>query len=70
MVSILEFIWYLFFVIWDFTIYFDLNLLKRFALVTTVTELNAIAAPAIIGESRTPKNGKSKPAAIGKPNPL
>jgi len=57
MVSILEFIWYLFFVIWDFTIYFDLNLLKRFALVTTVTELNAIAAPAIIGESNIPTNG-------------
>ena len=33
------------------------KLLSRLALVTTVTELNAIAAPAIMGESRTPKNG-------------
>jgi len=30
---------------------------SRLALVTTVTELNAIAAPAIMGLSRMPKNG-------------
>jgi hypothetical protein len=30
---------------------------RRFAFVTTVTELKAIAAAAISGESRTPKAG-------------
>lgn len=30
---------------------------RRLALVTTVTELKAIAAPAMSGDSSTPKNG-------------
>ena len=34
-------------------------------LLTTETELNAIAAPAIIGFSRKPVNGNSTPAATG-----
>ena len=36
----------------------------------TETELNVIAALAIIGDSRIPKNGKSTPAAIGTPTML
>ncbi len=43
---------------------------RRKALVTTETELIAIAAPAKIGESSRPKNGYSTPAAIGTPNAL
>ena len=38
---------------------------KRLALVTTVTEDKAIAAPAIIGFNKIPKKGYSKPAATG-----
>ena len=34
-----------------------LKLLRRFALVTTVTELNAMAAPAMTGDKRMPKKG-------------
>jgi len=36
-----------------------------FALLTTVTEDNAIAAPAIMGLSSRPKAGYSRPAAMG-----
>ena len=43
------------------------NVRKRFALVTTDSELAAIAAAAIMGFSGTPKNGYSTPAAIGMP---
>ena len=38
--------------------------------VITVTELNAIAAPAMIGESRIPKNGYRAPIATGSPSVL
>jgi hypothetical protein len=43
---------------------------NRSAFVTTDTELNAIAAPANIGESRIPKAGYSTPAARGMPRAL
>lgn len=43
---------------------------SRNALVTTDTELMAIAAPAKIGDSNSPKNGYSTPAAIGTPSAL
>jgi hypothetical protein len=36
-------------------------------LLTTLTELRAIAAPAIIGFSRKPVKGYNRPAAIGIP---
>jgi hypothetical protein len=39
-------------------------------LVTTLTELNAIAIPATIGFSRNPVNGYSTPAAMGMPTEL
>src|SRR3546814_857387 len=44
--------------------------LRRSALVTTLTDDSAIAAAAMIGESRMPKIGLSKPAAIGTPAAL
>ncbi len=40
---------------------------KRKLLLTTETELKAIAAPAIMGSSRKPKKGYNTPAAIGIP---
>ena len=40
---------------------------KRSALPITDTELSDIAAAAIIGDSRMPKNGYSTPAATGTP---
>jgi hypothetical protein len=40
---------------------------NRKALLTTETELKAIAAPAIIGFSSQPKMGNKMPAAIGIP---
>ena len=43
---------------------------SRSALVTTETELSAMAAPAKIGESSRPKTGYSTPAAIGTPSAL
>lgn len=43
-------------------IYFNLKLL-----LTTLTELNAIAAPAIIGFNKNPQNGNKIPAATGIP---
>ena len=43
------------------------NLFSRSELLTTETELMAIAPAAIIGLSRMPKNGKSRPAATGIP---
>ncbi len=44
--------------------------LSRSALPTTDTELRLIAAAAMTGESRMPKNGYSTPAAIGTPSAL
>ena len=38
---------------------------KRLALVTTVKEDIAIAAPAIMGFNKMPNNGYNKPAATG-----
>ena len=38
--------------------------------VTTLTELNAMAAPAMIGLSSHPVNGYNTPAAIGMPSIL
>ena len=38
---------------------------NRLALVTTVTDDSAIAAPAIIGFNKTPNTGYNKPAATG-----
>lgn len=43
---------------------------RRSALPITLTELRLIAALAIIGLSRRPKNGYSTPAAIGMPSTL
>ena len=53
-------------------IYHLLTLYRRnlFALLTTVSEDIAIAAPAIIGLSSSPKNGYKIPAAIGMPKIL
>jgi len=47
-----------------------LNLLINNEFVTTDTELNAIAAPAMIGLSRNPVKGYRIPAAIGIPSVL
>ena len=44
--------------------------LSRKALLTTVTLLNAIAAEAMMGDSKTPKKGYSTPAATGTPSVL
>lgn len=44
--------------------------LNRNELAITETELKLIAAAAIIGESKIPKNGNKSPAAIGIPNTL
>ena len=43
------------------------NHFKRKLLLTTLTLLNAIAAPAIIGFKRNPVKGYKTPAAIGIP---
>jgi [protein-PII] uridylyltransferase len=43
---------------------------SRKALPTTLTELSAIAAAAITGDSRSPNTGYSTPAATGTPKPL
>jgi hypothetical protein len=43
---------------------------KRRALAITETELKVIAALAIIGLNRSPKNGYKAPAAIGTPSTL
>jgi hypothetical protein len=39
-------------------------------LLTTLTELNAIAAPAIMGFNKNPVNGYNTPAATGIPSEL
>ena len=49
---------------------YNFTLLKRKALLITLTELKLIASAPIIGERRTPKNGYSTPAAIGIPMAL
>ncbi len=46
------------------------NLRKRSALKITDTELKLMAAAAIIGDSRMPKNGYRIPAATGTPSAL
>src|SRR3970040_814351 len=43
---------------------------RRSAFPTTDTELKLIAAAAMMGERRSPKNGYSAPAAIGTPTAL
>ena len=43
---------------------------NRKAFAMTETELKLIAAPAMIGLSKMPKNGYSTPAAIGTPSEL
>ena len=48
----------------------SLTFRNRSAFATTETELKLIAALAMIGLSRIPKNGQSKPAAIGTPSAL
>ena len=45
----------------------NLTRLRRNALVTTDTELNAMAAPAKIGDKSRPNAGYSTPAATGMP---
>ncbi len=52
------------------TFYPNCFLFNLSAFQTTETELNAIAALAIIGLNNTPKNGYRTPAAIGTPNTL
>jgi hypothetical protein len=42
----------------------------RSALPTTLTDESAMAAAAMIGDSRMPKNGNSTPAATGTPAEL
>ena len=46
------------------------KLRSRSALTITETELKLMARAAIIGESRIPKYGYNKPAAIGTPSTL
>ena len=53
-----------------FDIPYNFKFLKRSALTITDTELNVIAALAIIGLSRSPKIGYRTPAAIGTPNQI
>ena len=43
---------------------------RRLALLTTVTELKAMAAAAISGERSNPKNGYRSPIATGMPSVL
>ncbi len=47
-----------------------LTLLSLKALAMTLTELAAIAAAAMIGDSNNPNTGKKAPAAIGTPAAL
>src|SRR5690606_37844491 len=47
--------------------YSSFERLSRRLLVTTDTELSAMAAPAIIGSNRKPLKGYSSPAAMGIP---
>jgi hypothetical protein len=55
---------------------FNVNLIHSFThfnrklFATTETELNAIAAPAIMGSKVNPVNGYNTPAAMGIPNTL
>lgn len=49
---------------------YNFTFFSRKEFSTTKIELKAIAAAAMIGESRIPKNGYSTPAAIGMPKPL
>ena len=46
---------------------YNFEIFNRRLLLTTLTELNAIAAPAIIGLSKNPFMGNSMPAAMGIP---
>ncbi len=49
---------------------YSFTLLSRSELLITDTELKLIAAAAMMGESRIPKNGYNTPAAIGTPTVL
>ncbi len=49
---------------------YSFNFLNLNAFAITETELNVIAALAIIGESRMPSTGNTTPAAIGTPTML
>ena len=49
---------------------YSLTRLSRNALPMTLTEESAIAAAAMMGESMTPRNGYSTPAAMGTPAAL
>ncbi len=49
---------------------YNLTFASRSAFPITLTEDSAIAAAAIMGDSRRPKTGYSTPAAIGTPAPL
>ena len=49
---------------------FGLNRSRRLALLTTVIDESAIAAPATTGFSRVPVSGHKIPAAIGMPSEL
>ena len=46
------------------------TVLNRIALPITLTDDSAMAAAAMIGDSRMPKNGYSTPAATGTPSAL
>jgi hypothetical protein len=51
-----------------YTIYYSIFAVFNLRLlVTTFTELSAIAAPAIIGSNKNPFKGYNMPAAIGMP---
>jgi hypothetical protein len=58
------------FIVLSFNVLDLLYILAAFSLrllLTTLTELNAIAAPAIMGSNKNPFTGYSTPAAIGIP---
>lgn len=50
--------------------FYNFKLLNLSAFTITETELKLIAKAAIIGDSKTPKNGYKTPAAIGTPKTL
>jgi hypothetical protein len=51
-------------------VYYSFNHFNRKLLLTTLTLLKAIAAPAIIGFNKNPVKGYKMPAAIGIPMTL
>ncbi len=54
-------------IVCPFCFYANAEYFKRRLLLTTLTLLSAMAAPAIIGSSRKPFTGYNTPAAIGIP---